>query len=315
MGILPWQNSQLTFSRRFRNRSDANDLDALDELKGSFVIKKGYGEIPFAPNVALNPKFFGRKLGPTESSAALPLANFWARSRRRIQYALRKPTYDGPVIVSEGDSWFQYPIKLDDVIDHLTEDFNIFSLGGAGHLLSDMVLDDEFMAPIAEENATYFLISGGGNDMLGNGRLRDFLVDFQFGMSANELVHRGRFDNFLRSIRGHFEGIFATLTSTFSNLSILCHSYDYVLPRSDGKWLGVPMASRGIPKSLWKPVAKVFIDELSDVLSNLQSRFANRVFFIDCRQVVGGQTSSWDDELHPTSTGYGRVADRFKTTD
>ena len=90
--------------RDIQKAVEQDDLAKLDELQKSFSIKKGYGEIPFAPNVALNAKYFDRKISTTESSAALPLANYWARSHRRVKYNLKKLTYDGPVIVSEGDS-------------------------------------------------------------------------------------------------------------------------------------------------------------------------------------------------------------------
>ena len=61
-------------------------------------------------------------------------------SKRKRQALYRSKVakhFDAIRIVSEGDSWFQYPWLLDDVIDHLMaeDDIAILSLGGAGHRL------------------------------------------------------------------------------------------------------------------------------------------------------------------------------------
>ena len=79
--------------------------------------------------------------------------------------------WSGLRIVSEGDSWFQYPFLLDDVIDQLFDQFAIFSLDAAGDLLQDMKKQDELSGAITAEQPQVVLLSGGGNDLLGDGRL------------------------------------------------------------------------------------------------------------------------------------------------
>lgn len=69
------------------------------------------------------------------------LSRKWRRFKHRAKTAFG---WDGIRIVSEGDSWFQYPILLDDVIDQLSDDRHaIFSLGAAGDLLADMIDEDD----------------------------------------------------------------------------------------------------------------------------------------------------------------------------
>ena len=73
--------------------------------------------------------------------------------------------YKGPVLVSEGDSWFQYPIKLEDTIDHLyAKGFAVRSLDAAGDTLENMLKDREYVDAIGEAKASIFLFSAGGND-------------------------------------------------------------------------------------------------------------------------------------------------------
>ncbi len=86
--------------------------------------------------------------------------------------------WGGLKVVSEGDSWFQYPVLLNDVIDQLFDEYAILSFDAAGNLLNDMVQQNEIVSAIAAENAHACLLSGGGNDLLGNGRLKQYLKKF-----------------------------------------------------------------------------------------------------------------------------------------
>jgi len=70
-------------------------------------------------------------------------------------------------VVSKGDSWFQYPFLLKDVIDQLFDDYAIYSLGGAGVLVSEMLDQDEIGDAIDRENPDLLFLSGRGNDLLG----------------------------------------------------------------------------------------------------------------------------------------------------
>ena len=78
----------------------------------------------FHPRLQLNPETVELPADPAEararSEAAMNFANGIARMRRRVRFdRMLADGYTGPVLVSEGDSWFQYPIKLEDTIDHL----------------------------------------------------------------------------------------------------------------------------------------------------------------------------------------------------
>src|SRR5690606_14215458 len=66
--------------------------------------------------------------------------NWLARARRRRIFEARMMEKPGPVIVAEGDSWFQFPLLLKDVIDHLLDRGRLVSsLDEAGDTLDNMV--------------------------------------------------------------------------------------------------------------------------------------------------------------------------------
>ena len=108
----------------------------------------------FHPKLELNPATVELPADPAEararSEAAMNFANGIARMRRRIRFdRMLADGYKGPVLVSEGDSWFQYPIKLEDTIDHLyAKGFAVRSLDAAGDTLENMLKDREYVDAI-----------------------------------------------------------------------------------------------------------------------------------------------------------------------
>ncbi len=98
------------------------------------------------PGFQPNPALVTDLGGGLEGGLAVSLLNGWRRRQRHRAYRDRiAGGWSGPRIISEGDSWFQYPTRLQDVIDHLMGDHAILSLGGAGDTLDDMREQDEII--------------------------------------------------------------------------------------------------------------------------------------------------------------------------
>ena len=244
--------------------------------------------------------------------------NRLARVRRQLQYRLKvnHPSFSGQKIVSEGDSWFQFPLLLADVIDHLFnpfdgfDDYAIFSLGAAGDLLENIINEDEMTQAIEAEKPKVFLISGGGNDLVADGNLANLLHQFEDGRPAADYLNE-EFNIFLEEIIQLYRGLFIRLLSRFPSLKIICHGYDYAIP-NNGNSLGQPMATRGITdQGLQKEILRVIIDRLNEsqirLVENVE--FGGRVFHVDCRNAVGEK--NWFDELHPNNTGFEAVGKLF----
>jgi endonuclease G len=272
-----------------------------------------YLKVDEAQSTAFHPVVTVNETAVTAAAeeAAVVMSTFNGISRWRRQQRYRRKIrqgWDGLRIVSEGDSWFQYPLLLEDVIDQLFDDYAILSFGAAGDLLQDMIRQDEIVGAIEAEDSHACLISGGGNDVLGGGRLQEYLEPYSPGISPEEALN-DRLATFLDGIMERYESIFDRLTTRFPELHVFCHGYDYAIP-DGGRWLGRPMEQRGYQDAgLQRQIVAAIIDRLHVALAETAGPF-DRVHHVDCRGAV--HATQWYDELHPTNDGYRTVASRFR---
>ncbi len=75
------------------------------------------------------------------------------------------------MIVAEGDSWFEFLFFIKDIIDHLSESYKIYSLAYGGDWLTNIVYEGRYVEKLSVFNPDVFLVSGGGNDLVGSDRL------------------------------------------------------------------------------------------------------------------------------------------------
>ncbi|OCK55055.1 N-acetylmuramoyl-L-alanine amidase [Bradyrhizobium sp. LMTR 3] len=308
------ENFEAELQRRVDEAVAANDLATLDGLLRTLYEKAVEADRPLDAAIQLRPEF-SEKIGKEglESNLAFTWANRIARAKRRVIYRLKTAgAFNGMKIVSEGDSWWQYPLLLEDVIDHLSGDPDkaIYSLCAAGDLIERMANEKEYVLALEETGAELLLLSGGGNDLLGDGALEKILVKFTKGKKPSDLLDAAKLKAAVEAILGHYSVILNDLVTRFPKVHVFGHAYDLPFPISGGKWLGGPLKKAGIPAALWRPVIEVLLDRFSDELKGLQSTFSNFTF-VDLRGKVGGELS-WHDELHPTNSGFGRAAQEFR---
>ncbi|SOD98531.1 caspase family protein [Spirosoma fluviale] len=258
-------------------------------------------------------------------------ANQIESAQRRKRYRnLLKQDPNRLRIVAEGDSWFQYPILLEDTLDHLYKLYAIRSFAEAGDTLENYMKKREYLDAIGEENAHFFLVSGGGNDILGE-QFEHFLRDSPDpdGTTVQKYFNTS-LDAKLTDLESFYEDMFGQLLDRYPDLYILVHSYDYVIPldtddpinKKKSSWLGKYLIKRGIrPQTEREQCINFIMDEfnkrLKSVVERTNNRFRNpdnktlpdRVSYIDVRTVVN--RTSWFDEIHPTNEGFQLVANRF----
>lgn len=281
------------------------DIDVPDAQLRPFLVESFEESTPLNPVVRINPTKIDADL--TEAAVALGSLNGVARWRRQRQYRRKIGTWRGVRIVSEGDSWFQYPFLLDDVIDQLFDAYAILSLDAAGDLLSDMVRQNELVSAVVQEKPDVVLLSGGGNDLLGGSRLSRLLLPYEPSRPP-EAYLGSAFEANLRQVIVDYETLVMRLASVAPATRLVCHSYDHAIP-AHGRWLGRPLAAIGIAEPrLQRQIVRHIVDRFHQELSRLAERHAH-VRLVDCRGVV--DDSLWHDELHPSSAGFHRVAARF----
>jgi V8-like Glu-specific endopeptidase len=246
-----------------------------------------------------------------ETAQLLNWANWISRKSREIRYNKAKPNAKVK-IVAEGDSWFQYPILLNDVIDHLMaeEDLAILCFSGAGDLLKDMVAKAEFNEALRTENPNFFLISGGGNDLVAGSGLKRLLRTPDASFQPFDLINWVELALFKAQIVRDYTQLFGDVLTQAPAINILCHGYSYPVPNR-GRWLGGPMESVGIvDRQVQQEVIRIIFDEINAAIRNVAESFPKAAHYLDVKSVVPAH--GWYDELHPISKYYGAVAAVFK---
>lgn len=124
--------------------------------------------------------------------------------KHKINNGFRK---DGnKIILAEGDSWFLFPFFIKDIVDHLIdkEDCAVYSMAYGGDWLTNIIYEGKYVEEVSLLSPDVFLISGGGNDLVGSYRIA-CMVDINPGyrakytnpsdiISKNAAVHRGNED-------------------------------------------------------------------------------------------------------------------------
>lgn len=301
-------------------------------LRPYFTARSSLGR-PFEPLVVPDPEMV--EIDPTarEFESALTFGNDWSRMRRKFQFDARILLGDPrPILVSEGDSWFQFPILLDDVIDHLSERYTICSLGAAGDRAGIMLSGDppEYLAALRALNgrAEAFLFSGAGNDVIGadddgNPVIERLLLTRQGAESAVELLDDAALDAVLAQLRAHYTGMIAAIRGEpgLASLPVLIHGYAHAFPGAPDdardpvwaepdQWLGSAMRRKNIDDpDLQHGIVTLLIDRLYGMLQQVAAPDP-QVHLVDVRPLMLAR-SDWADEIHPHSAAFGRVAAVF----
>lgn len=263
----------------------------------------------------------------TRGNWAAGLLNGVYRSRRRKLFEARLKESPGlPILIAEGDSWFQYPMFLKDTIDHLLEHYNVMCLSAAGDELEDMaVKNPEYGAALdllmkrVGGKVRGFLLSAGGNDIVGDA-MAGYLRSFSDGKSAEWHADTPAFRKKLSHIEAVLVSVISTIHKKYPQLPVILHGYDYALPLPDqgplpqvpprDGWLGKPLRKKGIKdKTLQRKIVCFMIDSFNIMLARLATTHEN-VVHVDNRGIV--KAHRWNDELHPTDEGFADVARNFR---
>jgi len=174
-----------------------------------------------------------------------------------------------------------------------------------------MFYEGEFMKAIRDEHPRIFLMSGGGNDILGsqfNGFLQDTFEDAPAGENPGRFL-KHNFSRELESLGNLYDRVFYKLKG--QPIDVIVHGYDYVIPwdKPNKGWLGRYMIEKGISSQEDRiAIIRYMIDHFNEQLSKTASRFDN-VHYIDLRNTV--RDDQWYDEIHPTSEGFQDIAVKF----
>ncbi|MBV6652264.1 MAG: hypothetical protein KI786_00820, partial [Mameliella sp.] len=217
--------------------------------------------------------------------------------------------------------------------DHLSLSYNIYSRGAAGDEMRNYLMSGEYLDAFADlrsivteiaqskgespKQPSFFLISGGGNDILGD-QFKDFLIPYSDagtlppGQEPQRFLNQ-RLKDELDAIMSLYRQVFQRLVIEQPEVKIITHGYDYVIPKpvdAEGmSWLGKPMTALDIlePEDR-QAIVNHLIDTFNEQLAAVGREF-EQVAHVDLRGTV--KPYQWADEIHPNDEGYQNIALRF----
>jgi hypothetical protein len=305
-----------------RSADETSYRSAQEQLNQLIEIRRG----PLGRWLAVRkgaPKDYA-KLRPTDQIGIFGILD-WKRTIKRKRYLKKKSdhNYKGPLIVAEGDSWFEFPLNTD-LLDWIGDRYAVLSLAKAGDAWPDIINEEGgiygdgtpmgLFATIDAERPQIVLLSAGGNDFLGN--IEAYVYPFEFGRPREQYIIREAFDPLLDLVEVNYREYADVIVAKGAKL--ILHAYDYPDPRaadepSGGQWIGEPLeAFRRIgDHTLWRQITIMMLDMFAARLRAVASSYPGKVFFVDQLGTIGTTDYEhgpdrryWHDELHGTDEGF-----------
>lgn len=325
--------SKITYSEYLEM---ARNPDVEDDVLLSFsIIERGEGGFDFT--FKADPEKVLMTDDDSEFENAMKIGNGLSRFRRQLRFKRR--TFFGsklPIIVSEGDSWVQFPLLVREIVDQLEDDYLIWSVGSAGDTAQNMVYGrSEYMKALnkCKDDVRAFIFSAAGNDIIGQDPETNTAVLFNlvrdFNGDINDIKGHVNMDLFQEKITFLEKAYTKVINdirakSEFNNLPIIIHGYDYVFPypwindnrnpmhADNNEWLGKPLDERGIhDQKQRRNIIKYLIDRLYFMLDGIAGNSETTdIWVVDCRGAMP-EVSDWIDEIHGTSDGFKKIASCF----
>jgi len=243
-------------------------------------------------------------------------------------------------IVAEGDSWFDYPLKID-IIDNLIKDgFAIKNLAKAGDTLENMVYGTQYRkVPKDNVNITHpgpeslqatllairtlkpkiVLFSAGGNDIVGSEMINYLNHKHSKPDSlVNEVIIEEKLVQMKKAITFFIESVHRTDKDT----RIIMDGYDYAKVNGKGyrflfikyirgPWIQPAMGAKAITDPADQNyIIRYLVDAYNNMLNELDKQY-KYFHHIDLRGTFPND-NEWDNEIHLKNKGYRKVADIYR---
>jgi N-acetylmuramoyl-L-alanine amidase len=292
------------------------------EASEAFIVRPD-PQKPFDFKTYINPENVDvRNLEPLARDAGLLLGGVARQASGGKTRPAKRRAGSVKQIVAEGDSWFRLPNIISvpyTCIDYLQQwGYPVRNLAHWGDTLDEMLMTGEFW-PYVDAGQQPLLFSGGGNDVLGNGHLAEFInlfdPDHTKPSDAPYYVRKEFFDSLDRIVLNIEQGLVLRMASRNTTCKIIMHGYDYVIPRPNGPWLGGPLQYQGLDPTfnagLCRAIIRMMIDTYNLKLAALATAYPDVFVHLDLRGTV--KVTEWYDELHGKNVAAQKIAQKFAT--
>ncbi|MDP9813918.1 hypothetical protein J2W42_006795 [Rhizobium tibeticum] len=237
--------------------------------------------------------------------------------------------------VAVGDSWFDYPLVNDialgqtDIIAQLElmhdHEKLILRLAHHGDATTDMMSGpkQQRLVRALSNPGNWFngkpdaiFCSAGGNDVAGD-QFVNFLK-FNEGQPPQQGLNVSKFDRVLGVAEVNYLTLFEIRDRYAPGVRVFAHTYDFPTPDNRhplcaGPWLYPSLKSRGWSIADGKIIVSDALKRFRTMLKRLESEGSNRFSVIDTQGTFTNAVYArdWTNELHPTDTGFKRLARKF----
>jgi hypothetical protein len=248
-----------------------------------------------------------------------------ARPRQAVFAASIKQFPRRLVILTEGDSWFSYPLNANiaDYIEMMS-DFSILRLEHNGDEAREILgSGSDQLKKLKYYLKTYpvdvLLMSAGGNDLVA-GELPRLLEKKANGNSWQSSIKLSSLNTVLDDIAGSYTRLLDARDALRPGCVVVAHSYCYFQPSGRkatgpfgllkaGPWMRPVLVSKGFdPDTEGRDVARYLVDELHARLVALAAA-RPRFHVVDMRSALPPDDVHWADEIHPSGTGFRKLAE------
>lgn len=231
-------------------------------------------------------------------------------------------------ILAEGDSWLAYPqlLGVKNIVWHLAnnddyKDVLLLSLAYSGDTAVSMLTNREkFLETISHYEFDYLLFSGGGNDIVGKWDFDFILNEYKTGMTAEDCVNTKRFERRIEQIKLAYMDLLEytfTYAKSKDSIKIITHTYDKAIPNKKGvvsntSWMWPYLVAKGITNnSIQRKIALNVLGAFADMINELASSTIaeERFIVVETRGTI--IEDEWENEIHPNTKGFKKIADKI----
>ncbi|WP_141703634.1 hypothetical protein [Methylobrevis pamukkalensis] len=276
-----------------------------------FVIADVVPELGLEPVLRADPR---RVPDVGNVPGVLGYLNDQARRRKASRFWRRIAAGDtAPVLLAQGDAWFDYPLGHVDLVDMLNLTHNVLVIGSAFALPVDLA--EEFGAIYRDLTARgrrprAFLFSGGA-DLLFADRFAGLLRPLPEARALGEVViDQGTLQLRLSAMQAMVERVVRKVHANVPGLPVVVHGYG-PFPAGGG-WLAAALTAAGArTPALQRKLMTTLCDGTYDMLGRIGNAAGTGavpgVIVTDHRPLLT-EPATWATEIHPTEAAFVAMA-------